>query len=630
MLNILRKRAQSIVIQVVVLVIAIVFVFWGVGSNLGNKRNLLATVNGEEIAYVDFQKTYDTTVDNYRVQFGGSIPPGFLEALGLKQQVLNQLVQAAVFRQSGQDMGITVSKEATQDEIKKMEVFQSNGQFDLTTYKNILNQNRMNPTSFEAGLKNDLLTARVSETIRGFSTVTDSEVQSQVDFNAEEIRLATARIASTDFLDKAIVQEEELAKWYEEKKFDYLSEPQVRLKYLYFGFDDFQDKIDVDEDKVKALYESNKDKYIVPEQRHARHILFKVEDADDAGIRAEKRKKAEEVLLLAQQGQDFSELAKKYSEGPSGPSGGDLGFFGKGAMVPTFDESVFQLQPGGLSDIVETEFGFHVIKLEEVRAGKVRLYEDVKEEIVDEIRQKDVKGLAFKRASQSYEDIIRSGSLEKYSNQEQGVVLETEYFSRSTPPGPPMSEPKLLQKAFNLKKGELSSLINTDAGYAILFVDDILPPKAPELETVRDRVVADYTKAKSVELAREMAGQLLKDAREKKGLAQIDDLSVTMTESDFIKRSQVGDNTDLPGQIIQKGFDLSLQKPFPEEPFVQGDTFIVYELLEKRVGEETLDDSKREQLQEQLESSSQNELLSAWLTTMQDRADIWINTQLLQ
>ena len=147
MLNILRKRAQSTFIQIIVLAIAIVFVFWGVGSNLGNKRNLLATVNGQEIPIQDYQRAYDTTVDNYRQQFGGSIPPGFLDSLGLQQQVINQLVQAEIFRQAGAEMGITVSKLSTQDEIKEMEVFKNNGQFDIDRYKNVLAQNRMNPTS---------------------------------------------------------------------------------------------------------------------------------------------------------------------------------------------------------------------------------------------------------------------------------------------------------------------------------------------------------------------------------------------------------------------------------------------------------------------------------------------------
>jgi len=630
MLNILRKRAQSMVIQIVVLVIAIVFVFWGVGTNLGNKRNVMANVNGEEISIADYQKIYDSTVDNYRVQFGGTIPQGFLEALGLKQQVLNQLIQKAIFRQGGREMGITVSKLATQNEIKTMDVFQTNGQFDLNLYKQVLNQNRMNPTSFEAGLRNDLLTRKISEAMQGFVMVPDNEVQFRFDLNNEEIRLAYFKVYSDDYLNKVDVQEEELAKWYQENKNNYLSESQIRLSYLFFGFTDDLEQMEISEDTIRERYENNKEQYVVPEQRHARHILFEVKETDDVQVRAEKKKKAEEVLKLAREGRDFAELAKEYSEGPSGPTGGDLSFFARGAMVAPFDEAVFQLKPGELSGVVETSFGYHIIKLEDVREGKSRSFDEVREEIADEIRKQEARGYTFKRASQAYEDIIRSGSLEKYSELNKGDVVQTEYFARSAPPPPPVSDPKLMQTAFSLKKGELSSLVETGEGYAILFVDDIRKPDVPELQSVRDRVVDDYKLAKSVELARKNAAEILQDSREKKSLAQSIPSSSRLQETGYIQRANIGGDTDLPAQVVQKAFDLSLNEPFPQEPFVQDDTYILYELVERKAGDKTLDDQQRQQLETQLLSSFQNTLLTAWLVNMQDKADIWINDQLLQ
>jgi peptidyl-prolyl cis-trans isomerase D len=190
MLNILRKKAQSIVIQAVVLIIAIVFIFWGVGTNIGGKRNMLASVNGVEIPYQDYQRNYDNAVENLRVQFGGSIPQGLLEGLDLNRQVLNQLIQAEILRQGGRKMGITVSKLATQEEIMDMEVFQTDGQFDLARYREILSQNRMTPTVFEAGLRNDLLTSKVTEAIRSFALVTDNQVETVAAYAGEEVKLA--------------------------------------------------------------------------------------------------------------------------------------------------------------------------------------------------------------------------------------------------------------------------------------------------------------------------------------------------------------------------------------------------------------------------------------------------------
>ncbi len=497
MLNILRKRAQSTLIQIIVLVIAIVFVFWGVGTNLGNKKNTLATVNGEEIPVQDYQRAYDNTVDNFRQQFGGSIPPGLLDGLGLQQQVMNQLVQAELLRQSGREMGLSVSKLATQEEIKTMDVFKTNGQFDLELYKNVLAQNRMNPSSFESSLRNDLLLKKVRESINRFALVADSEIQLRFAFANEEIKIAYLQLKSEDFKSKVEINDEELAAWYGENKDNYLSEPKIRLKYLFFDFNEDMKEINVTDDVIQARYNSNMDKYIIPEQRRARHILFKVEETDDEQTRTEKKKKADEILQLAQNGADFAELAREHSEGPSGPNGGDLGFFGRGAMVGPFDEAVFQLQAGELSGVVETIFGYHIIKLEEIKPGTTKTLDDVRAEIVEDVQKDEVRGYTFKRATQSYEDIILSGSLDKYSESHLGEVQETDYFSRSTPPDAPVSYPKFMQTAFSLKKGELSSLVETEKGYAIIFVDDTQQPDVPELETVREKVVEDYTKAKS-------------------------------------------------------------------------------------------------------------------------------------
>jgi len=630
MLNILRKQAQSIFIQILVLMIALVFIFWGVGANLGTKRNALATVNGNEIPYDEYQRTYDTAIDNLRVQFGGSVPQGLLDSLGLKQQIINQLVQAEVLRQGGVEMGINASQMATQDQIKAMEVFQQNGQFDLNRYKQVLEQNRMTPISFEAGLQNDLLTKRVTEAIQKFAILPEGVIQSRYDFANEQIKLAYAAFNSTDFIDKVVVEDDKLVAWFDQQKNQYLSEAQIRLKYLFFSYDDDLNQVNPTEEQLKSKYDNSIAQYITPEQRHARHILFRINETDDAQVRIDKKKKAEEVLKMVQEGQDFAELAKQYSEGPTAPSGGDLGFFNKGAMVEQFDEVVFQMQPSNTSDIVETIFGFHIIKLEEIRPEVTKSFDDVKDSIAGDMKKDGVKAITLNRIKQAYEDIIRSGSLDKYSENMSGEVLETDYFAKSSPPGAPISDPKFLQAAFTLKKGELSSLVQTANGYAILFVDDIKPPEVPELVTVREKVAADYIKVMSVELAREKAETVLKESVETKTLAAENLAGIELQQTSFIKRSSPADAGDLPAQIVQQGFDLSLAEPLPLKPFSQGEIFYVFQLLEKRQSEEPLDETQRQVLSEQLVTTVQNQLMSDWLAWMQSSADIWTNEQILQ
>lgn len=630
MLNILRKRAQSTVIQAVVLIIAVVFVFWGVGTNLGGRRNTLATVNGVEIPAEDFQRGYDNAVENMRAQFGGNIPPGFLDSLGLDRQVLNQLVQAEILRQGGREMGIMVSRRAVQDEIKTMTVFQSAGQFDLNRYKAVLDQNRMTPTSFEASLQEDMLARQVSAAVQGFAVVADGQVTARHHYTNEQIRLAYAVVKSEDLQGTVEVLEPDLAAWFEKHKNDYLPESKIQLQYLFFNADDDLAQVQVSDEALKARYEAEKSRYFQPEQRRARHILLRVAEQDDDKARADKKQKAEEILAQAREGKDFTELAKKHSEDSSAQNGGDLGFFSKGAMVEAFDNAVFQLKQGEISGLVETVFGYHVIKLEEVRPATTRSFDQVRGELADQVRRQDGKALTFKRASQAYEDIIKAGSLAKYRETHQEAVRETGYFTRTEPGAAPVSDPRFLQAAFALKKGELSSIVETGQGSAILFVTDVQSPVPPELSAVRDKVVAAYRKEKSIDLAKAKAETLLKDAREKKSLVEAAPKEIAVQESGLLGRSAPPSEGQVPPQVVQQAFTLSLKDALPAQPVVIGDAYYIFQLLERRQGDKALDDAGRQQLQAQLLTVTKNELLADWLGWMQGRAEVWINEDLMK
>ncbi|NOX79737.1 MAG: hypothetical protein GXP57_01350 [Deltaproteobacteria bacterium] len=629
MLTMLRKQAQSTVIQIMVLAIIIVFVFWGVGTNFMNKRNSVAVVNGEDIPVRDFQSSYDRALENYRQQFGGSIPRDILKKMDLKRQVLGQLIRGELLRQGGRAMGIPVSKLAIQLKIKNMPVFQQNGRFDMKRYKAVLAQNRMTPASFEEGLRHDLLIQRVSDSIRSFALVDDSEVQSRIDYANEEVKLAYVVMKGEDFQDKVEVKDKDLAAWYERHKEAYLPEPQIRLKYLYFDFDRYMNNIKLADGAVKARYEAEKAKFIVPEQRHALHIFFKVSRTAGNQVREAEKKKAEAVLKLVRGGMDFAAAARKYSEGPTAATGGDLGFFSRGRMVKSFDDVVFSLKPGEISGVVESPFGYHIIKLVAVRPAFIRSFDQVKGEIAAAMKRQQAKAQAFKRASAAYEDIIRSGSLKKYSQSNKSEkVIETGYFTRSAPPKTIVADPKFLQTAFRLKKGELSSLVETGKGYAILFVDDIREPVVPALKTVRDRVEADYRKEKGVELARQAARSLLKAAREKKGLAAVVSKTARLQESGYLKRSAAGNG--IPSQVVVQAFSLSLKNPLPKEPVAVGSEFYVFQLKERREGAAKINEAQRRQLKARLLASTQSRLLMDWLAYMQSKSKIWTNSQILQ
>lgn len=624
MLNILRKRAQSTLIQGMVLLIAVVFIFWGVGTNLNNNRNSIAEVNGMEIPIQDYQRAYDRAVEKYRRQFGGQVPSGFFEGINLKGQVVGQLIQEELLRQGALSMGLTISKEAIRRQVEKMPAFQKDGHFDIGRYKSVLKSNKLTPTSFEGGIRSDILTNFVVDAIGSFAVQPEAEVRRWLDYSGEEIKLAVKAIKSSDFEDKVEIKDAELSSWFEQHKKEYASEPKIRLKYLLFNSNKVMNQVSVSDDTLKTRYESELEKYRIPEQRHVRHILFKVSEQDDKQTVAKKKKEAEKVLALANAGKDFAGLAQQYSEGPTKKNGGDLGFFPRGRMVKAFDDAVFSMPQGTISNLVRTPFGFHIIKLEAIRPGRVRPFDEVKDELAKIMKEEEAKGLAFKKSSAAYEGIMRAGSIDKYSKQENVSVIQTDYFSRSRPSADIVTDPAFLQAAFKLGKGELSSLVELNKGYAILFVDDIQPSTVPSLADVRDRVVEDYRREKAVDIAREAAGKELAQVKEQGKLSGKD-----VHETGYVKRG-TRQMDSVPGEVIVDAFSLAPKAQLPDHPVGVGNTFYLYQVRDRRQGVNVANAGKKEQLKQQLSATERARLLTDWLADLQKNAEIWTNEAILK
>ena len=345
---------------------------------------------------------------------------------------------------------------------------------------------------------------------------------------------------------------------------------------------------------------------------------------DDQATWKKKEDLAAKVLAQAKSGQDFAELAKKYSEGPSRDRGGDLGFFRQGQMVPAFDKAVFTMQPGEIRGPVRTRFGLHLIKLIEIKPARTRPLAEVRDQIKKELLKEQGQAEAFKRASAAYEEIMRAGSLDNYAKVGKEKVITTDFFSKDKPPKDLPDRTTFLKTAFSLHKGELSSLVELPHGYAILFVDDIQEPAVPELAHVRKRVEADYRREKSMELASEAAQALLKKAREKGGLNKV----TQVKESDFVGRADHPD--DVPASLVTAAFALPAKKHLPDKAVNKDRTFYLFEVIARKSEPSKLPAKQRKNLRHQLLVDHQNRLLNDWLTLLQAKAKIWTNAKFLQ
>jgi peptidyl-prolyl cis-trans isomerase D len=292
---------------------------------------------------------------------------------------------------------------------------------------------------------------------------------------------------------------------------------------------------------------------------------------------------------------------------------------------------VFQMQPGAISDLIESPFGFHIIKLEAIQPEVIRSFEAVKNELATTIKNEKAKTYAFQQASTAYEGIIRAGNLKKYGKTSSQPIHETDYFPRNSPPKDISSDPKFFESLSRLKKGELSPLIELNNGYAILFVEDIQQAAIPQLNEIKDMVTADYRKANAVELARKEAEALLKAAGKDTTLSEAaKKLHMETKQSPFLKRSLSGDSDILPPQVVQEAFHLPWKKSLPEKVSSVGPTYYVYQVTDRHMNEPQLDEATRRQLGEQLLISEQNQTVTNWLTSMEKNSDIWTNNQALE
>jgi peptidyl-prolyl cis-trans isomerase D len=405
----------------------------------------------------------------------------------------------------------------------------------------------------------------------------------------------------------------------------------IQLTYLPFAYKDIGDKITIEDSDIQGYYDQHLPEYQIPEKRGAKHILFKASPEDSAEVHQAQKLKAADILEQAKGGEDFSALAKQYSEGPSGPNGGDLGLFSRGQMVKPFEDAVFSLQVGEISDVVQTDFGYHIILLEEIQDAKIRSLDEVRQEIVSALKMEQARPLAFQIANEAYEKIIGAGSLDAYLSANPDTnVINTEFFSQSTPPAGMTAEPQFLESAFLLKENELSSIVETAAGYAIISASAIKAPELPELAAIKENVTEDYKTEKAGEAAREAAEKLISDFKD--GKSSFDELAqaagLEVKQSGLLTKAGTAQDGDFPPSLIQSVFRLSANAPLPEEPELVGTDYYVYKFVERKPPESAISEDDRKRYSEMLLQFKQQQIIDGWVKNQQAVADIFVHKSL--
>ena len=339
------------------------------------------------------------------------------------------------------------------------------------------------------------------------------------------------------------------------------------------------------------------------------------------------------MLDEAKAGKDFAALARKYSDDPgSAAKGGELGYFTRGTMVKPFEKAAFSLKPGELSGIVETPFGFHIIKCEGHIDAGLKTLAQVADQVKEGVRQEEAAKLALEKAFDAYNINRKGGSLDAAAKANDLGVKETGFFSREEPIDGLGNVPEITAQAFSLAPGELARPVSTSEGVILYTVKERRESRLPKLAEVRDRVVAAYRQEQAKELAKKTADTLLADLKAGKKLAVLARKEKLKVETTGLFAHSYGDFVPKLGNTAElAGAAFKLTKAAPVAPVVYdlGGTFVVATLKDSVPADmKALDATKRKEIRETLLKKKRNDMVTDKLKELRKQAQITITPAL--
>lgn len=568
MLSLMRRQAKSWLIKFLIGIISLVFVFYFGYSFTSSRSQKLATVNGDVITQLAYDKEYRDMVESFRRQYRGAWNDNLIKVLDLKNRALQNLINRKLISQEAKKLGFQVTKAEVQKSIMAYPAFQVNGQFDVRRYQALLDQNRMKPEDFEQNIAQDLLQRKLQQFLLTFLPVTDKELLDSYSQSHEQVNLSYIQIKPDRFTSTVKVDLPAMTAYFKAHQEDYRVPEKAKLSYITIDPAAFMDRITVSDQEIREYYEYNMDSYKIPAKVCARHILFRLQENAPKDEAAKVRKKAEMVLKMARSGKDFAKLAKKYSEGPTGKNGGDLGCFSRGKMVKPFEDAAFKLKKGEISDLVKTRFGYHIIKVENVQAARTKSLSEVRGEIEKNLKKSEAADLAHEKGLSLIDQMPYEVDLGKYATENKMAVQETGFLSLNDPIPGIGGDEKLRESLFALQEHEASELIELKGKFYIFQVTKRKASYLPELKEVEGAVKRDFVKHLAREKAKSTAQGYLEELKKGKDWTKVaGKAGVKPAETGFFTRQGPVPKIGYDQELAEIAFHLSKEKPYPDKVY---------------------------------------------------------------
>jgi len=600
----------------------------GTGADAASS-DTLARIEGEKITGNEFRRAYQAQLQAYRSAYGGQMSEQLLKQLGVENQILQQMVDERAALAEADRLGIKVSDEEVRQRILATPAFQENGAFiGETRYQQLLRMQRppMTASEFEDNVRRSLAVDKLRSSVTDWLSIADKDLEGEYRRRNDKVKLAVVGITADTFRPQVTATDAEVSTYFDAHKDDFKIPEKRKIKYLLIDIDQLRSKITIPAADVQQAYNTNIEQYSTPEQVRASHILLKTEGKDDATVKA----KAEDLLKKAKGGADFAELAKANSEDESNAkNGGDLDFFGRGRMVPEFDQVAFQMQPGQISDVVKTQYGYHIIKLTDKKAAATRPIDEVRQQLSDQLSYERAQTQAQQIATEIEKEIKKPADLDRVAKARGLNVLESGFFAREEPIMGLGPAPEAAARAFDMKQDEVAGPLRASRGVIFQTMTAKQDPYVPKVDEVKDRVRDEVLKQKARDVSKQKAAEIaakLKGAPDFEKAAKA--AGVEAKTTDLIAAGAPIPDLGVAPAVEEAAFKLPVGAV--SDPIATDNGSAVIKVLEKK--EVTADEwtSSKDRFREEMLTDRRNRFFTAYMGKAKQKMKIDVNREALQ
>ena len=590
----------------------------GVGALPGE---VIAEVEGRDVTAGQFLQRYNNQIQAYRTAYGSQMSDQLLRQLGIDQQILQQMIDEQASLVEAERLGLNVSDEELAQTIFSIPGLQENGRFIGEQRYELLLRSQIPPQTkamFEDSLRRSLMIDKLRAALTDWMTVADADVEREFKERNEKVKLQVVALTADRFRDQVTASDADVSSYYEMHKADYRIGEQRKVKMLVLDRVQAQAKTIVPAADVQRFYNDNIAQYQTPEQIRASHILLNTAGKDEATV----RKQAEDILKQARAGADFAALATKFSEDEgSKVNGGDLDYFSRGRMVPEFETAAFALQPGQISDLVKSQYGFHIIKVVDKKPAVTRSFDEVRPQIEEQLKAQRTDQQLSARANELASRIDDPSDLDTVAREQGLMVTESEFFGREDPvPGLGVA-PQVAQAAFALEDNAVSAPIGSPRGPVFVTVTQKREPRVPALDEVKDRVRDDAIRVKATEISRQRAAAIAASLRSAGNFAAAAKTQgFEAKDTDLVARGTPLPDVGVNPEIEKAVFGLPAGSV--SDPITTRDATVIVRVVER--DDVTPDELRlgKEAFREQLLNERRTRFFAAYMAKAKERMDI--------